>query len=365
MKREKAKYILFHSLMILIVLFLVETASSLLLYFKYRNSIPELSGEGLRPATVTLINNAITKFTRNTLFFDKVSYIPNSFIVPDAAQGYKAAPGEYIVRFAKRASGTLEYLNTKITIIPDGTRFTGSLPEQPFRHVYVFGDSCVFGGGVNDEQTFTYLLQSVFRRSAFHLYAMGGYSWSNAYINIMKIKENITADDIIVIGYAAFYKERHIPSPSRLKYLQDWIDDTHPTQPLNPEIKVLHTQMNAAGDITFDTIPAYCRFHKTYCEQNNPSNDYVDRLSKALLTLIAKQTKAKIFLLHFSGPSSDPVLSQLPPNIELISALPKDFDYKIQDDILGFDDHPGPYWHHAMYAKLKERLGRELEAGDR
>ena len=78
------------------------------------------------------------------------------------------------MRFAKRASGTLEYLNTKITIMTDGTRFTGSLPEQPFRHVYVFGDSCVFGGGVNDEQTFTYLLQSVFRRSAFHLYAMGG-----------------------------------------------------------------------------------------------------------------------------------------------------------------------------------------------
>ena len=85
MKREKAKYILFHGLMILMVLLLVKTASSLLLYFKYRNRIPELSGEGLRPATGTLINNAITKFTRKTLFFDKVSYISNSFIVPDAA----------------------------------------------------------------------------------------------------------------------------------------------------------------------------------------------------------------------------------------------------------------------------------------
>jgi len=351
--------------MILIVLLLVETASSLLLYFKHRHSIPELSGEGFRPATVTLINTAITKFTSKPLVFDKVSYIPNSFIVPDAAQGYKAAPGEYIVRFTKRASGTLEHLNTKVTIMTDDTRFTGNLPGQPFRHVYVFGDSFVWGGGVNDEQTFTYLLQSVFRHSAFHLYAMGGYSWSNASINIMKIKEHITADDIIVIGYADFYKERHIPSPSRLKYLQDWIDDVHPTQPLNPEIKVVHTQMNESGDITFDTIPAYCRFNKTYCEQNNPSNDYVDRLSKALLTLITKQTKAKIFLLHFSGPSSDPVLAQLPPNVELISALPKDFDYKIRDDILGFDDHPGPYWHYAMYSKLKERLGRELEAGER
>src|SRR6266567_1798502 len=72
--------------------------------------------------------------------------------------------------------------------------------------------------------------------------------------------------------------------------------------------------------------PCKSRVNKTYCEQNNPSNDYVDRLSKALLTLIAKQTTAKVFLLHFSGPSNDPVLSQLPPNVELISALPKDFD---------------------------------------
>jgi len=150
LKREKAKYILFHVLMILIVLLLVETASSLLLYFKHRHSIPELSGEGFRPATVTLINTAITKFTSKPLVFDKVSYIPNSFIVPDAAQGYKAAPGEYIVRFTKRASGTLEHLNTKVTIMTDDTRFTGNLPGQPFRHVYVFGDSFVWGGGVND-----------------------------------------------------------------------------------------------------------------------------------------------------------------------------------------------------------------------
>src|SRR5262245_64565503 len=103
--------------MILMVLLLVETASSLLLYFKYRNRIPELLGEGLRPSTVTLINKAIIKFIRKTLFFDKISYIPNSLIVPDATQGYKAAPGEYIVRFAKMASGTLEHINTKITII--------------------------------------------------------------------------------------------------------------------------------------------------------------------------------------------------------------------------------------------------------
>ena len=143
MKREKAKYILFHALMILMVLLLVETASSLLLYFKYRNRIPELSGEGLRSATVTLINKAITKFTRKTLFFGKISYIPNLFMVPDAAQGYKAAPGEYIVRFEKIVSGTLEHLNTKTTIMTDGTRFTGSLPEQPLRHVYVFGDSWI------------------------------------------------------------------------------------------------------------------------------------------------------------------------------------------------------------------------------
>ena len=35
-----------------------------------------------------------------------------------------------------------------------------------------------------------------------------------------------------------------------------------------------------------------------------------------------------------------------------ISALVSDFDYFISDDVVGFDPHPGPYWHYAISRKL-------------
>ena len=346
--------------MISVVILSLETASGLLLYYWYRAYIPGISQGSVRAASIVLIKKLYAKYFPRPSF-NRISYLPEPYFVPDPIQGYKAVPGEFIVRYARRIEDKFEYLNTKQTNLADGTRFTGIGPNNPDRHVYVFGDSFVFGAGVNDEQTFTYLLQSSFPTLKFHLYALDGYSWSNALVNISYIKGGIRENDILILGYADFYKGRHLPSPSYLRNIETWSKETYPTQPLNVEMRLLHTNMTASGDLTFDIIPYYCRFLQQYCDQSDPSEDYVNDLSKALLREIAMQAKVKIFLLHFSGPSSDPVLSQLPSNVELISALPQDFDYTIRDDVLGFDPHPGPYWHNAMYSRLKEVLSKHLE----
>jgi hypothetical protein len=338
----------------------METASSLFLYFRYKNQVPTLSSEGLTPASLIVLKKVYAKYFQPPPpveeIFDKITYIPSTPYSPDSTHGYKAIPGEYIFRYTKKVANGYEHLNVKNTFNNNGTRFVGYSPSDPLRNIYVFGDSFIFGEGVSDEQSFTYLLQSTFRNSAFHLYALGGYSWTNAYMNFMKIRDHIKPDDILIIGYAEFYKERHVASPSRLKYIQQWVDDKYPTKQLNPEMKHLRAQMDGSGNIAFDTIPFYCKFNKSYCEQKDPSAKYVNDVTISLIKLIAKETKARIFLLHIGGPKDDPVLSSLPKNVELISALPQDYDYIIWDDILGFDDHPGPYWHYAMYSKLKPYL---------
>lgn len=64
-------------------------------------------------------------------------------------------------------------------------------------------------------------------------------------------------------------------------------------------------------------------------------------------TVIANNTSTKVYLPHFSGDPDNPVFELVIDKTPRISALSKDFDYFIQDDIEGFVPHPGPYWHYA------------------
>jgi len=67
---------------------------------------------------------------------------------------------------------------------------------------------------------------------------------------------------------------------------------------------------------------------------------------------MGRSTAAQTIVLHIFGSKSNPVFSALDKNIKHVSALQEDFGYFIQDSVLHFDDHPGPYWHYAISRKL-------------
>ena len=70
-------------------------------------------------------------------------------------------PGKYQTIFSRRARNSSEWqrLSVSETIKPDGTRWTGEGEPSSSSNVYIFSDSFVYGWGVNDEQTFAFLLQ--------------------------------------------------------------------------------------------------------------------------------------------------------------------------------------------------------------
>ncbi len=102
----------------------------------------------------------------------------------------------------------------------------------------------------------------------------------------------------------------------------------------------------------------YCRYNQAYCNGPEPSADDRNAVSRALLQAIAKRVTAKIYILHFFGDASDPALRDLPPSVEVISATSRDSIPR--DDVMGLDNHPGPYWHYAIYSKLRQVLERDL-----
>jgi hypothetical protein len=350
----------FYAILVLIVVMALETASSAFLYLFYRDQISSQSGEPLRPATV-----AVLRMSLNWLFPAKdpatarrMTRIPQDFFAEDAEQGYRAKPGRYIFRYTGQRGGAPEHVDTVVTINGDGTRFTGNAPASAARRIFVLGDSFVFGDGVNDEQTFSFLLQAANPVDAVHLHALGGYSWANALVTMDRIKDQIRPGDTVILGYAFYYKERHVEAPGRLRDIRDWMASSFPEIELDPKDRLVRARLDGANRLVLDTIPMHCKFNPDYCRGADPSPDYTDRVSTELLRSIAAKTGAKIYLLHFFGPKDDRVLTGLPSNVELVPATPADFSYAMRDDVMGFDDHGGPYWHYAMYSRLSQFLGQ-------
>jgi len=148
---------------------------------------------------------------------------PSPSNAPDAELGYKPLPGKYTVIFSRRARGSSEWerLRVKDTITHDGVRWTGEC-QPTSTNVYIFGDSWVVGVGVNDEQTFAYLLQQARKDVCVRLFAVGGYGMTQSFIQFHKLLGQIKPSDIIILGYADYFDVRNVVAPSRLRDVRDW-----------------------------------------------------------------------------------------------------------------------------------------------
>jgi hypothetical protein len=287
---------------------------------------------------------------------------PNPFLRNDDEFGYTANPGVYTHVYRRRPKGSAapwERFPVKVTMNDDGSRWTGRAPRAGVPDVYLLGDSYVFGSGVNDEQTFAYLLQAALPQVDVRLFALGGYSTVQAWRRIAKLKDGITADDAIVIGYADFYDVRNVAAPSRMKKVDEARKSQRTLRPLGASLKA---DLDDGGAIRMSLVSEDCGNNGGYCEGPDPAPRYMGRVSAALINGIAAMTPAKVYLLYLSGPADNPVLKQIDARIEIISVLPADFDYFINDDVEGFDPHPGPYWHYAVASRLIDRLRERFPA---
>ncbi len=351
------KKAVFYVILALIVGVALEIASSAFLYAVHKDRIANLPGPPSEPATFLAVRTGLSWLFPGS-FPDPATYRrmtrqPAGFFAEDPEQGYRANPGRYVFRYSGLRQGKPEHLDAIVTINADGTRFSGSAAATAARRIFVLGDSYVFGDGVNDEQTFAFLLQTAFPDSAVELHALAGYSWANALVTMDRIRDRIRPGDVVVLGYAAYYKERHVAAPSRLRSIRDWMAATFPDVELDPKDRLIRARLGSDNRLALDTIPMHCKFDPAYCDGPAPAADYVDRVSRELLKAIASKTAGKIHLLHMFGPKDDPVLRELPANVQLVAATPQDFSYVMQDNIMGLDDHGGPYWHYAMYSRLK------------
>jgi hypothetical protein len=363
---------------------LVETGSSLALVYQYR--LQGVLNDGDLLSTLVIVKKAAMNLGLNWIFSQsnqlEIETIGGPVLKEDEVFGVAQIPGEHTVVFKRKGNEDIEWegggytivykrkkkmpivwesFPVKVTINDDGTRWTGSHYDPAKPSIYIFGDSFIFGTGVNDEQTFAYHLQMAKQKYNVRSFAVAGQGLSYAYLKFEQLKANIHPDDIIIIGYADFYDVRNVAAPSRLteimKHLMEYQKRHGNLANLPKFAKLPKADIGDDGALSFSLIPEdYCRIVADYCRKADPPQSYMTMISAKLLNTIAAETNAKMYVLHIDGNKANPIFQMIDPKITRMSALllSEDLGYLAvaRDTIQYFDGHPGPYWHYAISRKL-------------
>jgi hypothetical protein len=367
---SKKKNALFAVITVAGALFVLEAFTSWALMLRMRLANHETFTQ-TEPTYFSLINLPYKAGVRFGLFDQQLpqdeyrtDIEPSPSEQADAELGYKPLPGRYRVTFSSSVHGSSNWshLRVNMTQMSDGTRWTGQCESNSRATVYVFGDSFTAGFGVNDEQTFSFLLQQARKDLCVKLFAVEGYGMTQSFILFNKLHNQIKPSDRIVLGYGDMLDDRTMVNPSRLREIEDWFKQKYQRLPDN--VMLPRAALDAKGAIRISYVQQRCHENGGYCDQTDPTQDEMTRVTAALINQITELSDAPVYLLHFNGTKHNPIFGLLSGSVRRISALPEDFDYFIRDNILGFDPHPGPWWHYAISRKLIETLAAPIHPID-
>lgn len=123
--------------------------------------------------------------------------------------GFHLVPGSFRVL----VSDSLEYF---VTHGFDSLRVTSyhADSDTPKPKIFIFGCSYTYGQGVNDNETFPFLLQDAFPEYNIFNYAVPGQGTHQAFLRFRQALENGNFPDLVIVSYATFHEERNFLSRS-------------------------------------------------------------------------------------------------------------------------------------------------------
>ena len=120
----------------------------------------------------------------------------------------------------------------------------------------------------------------------------------------------------------------------------------------------MRARLDGASQLMLDTIPMHCKFNPDYCTGAEPTAGLHGQGVEGTLAIHRGEERRQDLSRPFLRSQERPCARRLPANVELVAATPEDFSYVMRDDIMGFDDHGGPYWHYALYSRIHQSFGR-------
>ena len=136
--RSRLRSVLYSAVTVLVALVVLEIGASWLMLVYYR-ATHQQNFETYDTSYLSVVNLArrfsrLVGLSEPAMVLEETS--PSPFFRADPLLGYSAAPGVYTHSYARRNgfTGQWEYFRNKVTINPDGSRFTGARDSRSVRH---------------------------------------------------------------------------------------------------------------------------------------------------------------------------------------------------------------------------------------
>ena len=265
-------------------------------------------------------------------------------------------------------------------VYPDGYQFTVTNLENSFRvthpldtyndesakmdQIWIFGDSFVYGYSIDDDKTFSWLLQEKLPNFEIVNYGVSGYSTVGSLIQFKKALEKNKKPKVIVVTYSYFHDQRNVFSRSWKKAL--WPSGklgalSYPYVFLDDEKKLHYL----TGKVQYIEFP-FARKFRLINTLDDKLNRFVDEISnshevtKALLREFYDEAVRNNIKVIFATFYNDPISKDNSIYAKNLGMATIDISVDYSDKRftnLPHDAHPSAFANQ-IYA---EKLGAEIE----
>lgn len=140
------------------------------------------------------------------------------FFMPHPKLGYINHPGKFKVTLNNSS------YSFNVTNLDNSLRVTRALDTHDGtysnKEIWIFGDSFTYGWGVNNEETYPWLLQEEFTNYKVLNFGISGYGPLHSLIQFKEAIKNNEKPCLVILAYASFHDMRNTSSRSRGKRLK-------------------------------------------------------------------------------------------------------------------------------------------------
>jgi hypothetical protein len=332
----------------------VESVSSYVLYRHFSRLNRSFYPVG--SATLDLLRNVVAKAKGRHSDELLVTIDHGPLFRADAALGYGMYPGKYQV--TEKRYGLSHRFD--LTVDDSGHRATSYGASTSSKHLYISGDSGMFGWGLNDNETIPWLLQERFPAYDVVNLSLTSYSTVQALLELEQVVPKISADDVVVLTYHPMTNGFNVASDEMLGFLKTGFEHQLGDSRLVSHLVVPFGSVDGSGRLQIEHYGVVACAHAgaapSQCPPRQSSRDAANQVTERAFDAILAATPAHVVVAVLSGPDSDPVVAHLESKGVLIADLRTDKSAPDTLDVVSIDEHPGPFWHR----RTAEGLGAAL-----
>jgi hypothetical protein len=279
-----------------------------------------------------------------------------------AVFGYTPIPGRFTITMNK-------YLSFNATHLPNTLRVTHPIDSygesRQKEELWIFGCSFTYGWGLNDEETYPWLLQEQFPEYEIVNFGVGGYGTVHSLIQFRDALE-INSPKVVVLAYADFHDERNT-------FLRKWRKDLTAVNYLGPLIQP-YARLDKQGklryqfaEVKYTGFPGI-RYSALVHLIENRYNQLEDRfvhshdVSKALIIEMARVAREHNVKFVVAGLHGSPRTVEM-LNFALKNGIPSvdiSVDLSVRANKLPTDPHPSAVANRKYADKLEGFLRAEI-----